>query len=134
MSGVTTASSYQNTALSGISHPSSAARVYRPVTYKEGTSRVTEFRYDVPKGTASNLVGSFSYRIPSLKEGQLKAKIAAAERKLKDIQIKEAAGLGQQPKRKKALACSLRYLRNQLTHEVNRAPVVRVSVQESGDS
>lgn len=108
----------------------SLSHVYTPISYREGTKTIIEHNYELPKGQHSNLVGSWSYRPQSTKAGQLRATLQAKKRRLHDLQIRETAMRGLQPKKRRRLQCEIRYLENELAREMARIPEIRVNVRE----
>lgn len=102
-------------------------------TYQEGRAKVTEHHYELPKGQHSNLVGSFSYRTPSAKTGQLKARLAQESRKMKEQQVRDRREGKVNHKKRARIKCRMRYLQNELNNEIAKSPITRVVVHERDD-
>lgn len=130
MNSISSSQAIQNATYTAGTAQNTLAHVYQPVQYREGRKTVTEYNYDLPKGQHSNLVGSFQYTVPTQKSGQLRAKVEIQKRKLQTLQARENITGKRNPKKKKALRCSIRYLENQLANEVASQPVVKVNVHE----
>lgn len=112
---------------------SASDRLGTTTTYQCGSRTVVEHNYALPKGQHSNLVGSFSYRQPSLKAGRLKAQVAVQKRKLQELEAEERTSLTRLPKKKAVVRAKIRYLEDQLIREMASLTEVHVNVSELDD-
>lgn len=111
----------------------SVALSHQTYSYQEGRARVTEHHYELPKGQSGNLAGSYSYRTVSAKAGQLKARIAGENRRLRaQILSDRRSGAVNHAKRAR-IKCRMKYLQDQLNNEIAASPVTKVVVHEKDD-
>ena len=113
--------------------PSRTPLTQQTYIYREGPAKVTEHHYELPKGQHTNLVGSFSYRTPSAKTGQLKARLAQESRKMKAQEIKDKKAGKVNHQKRARIKCRMKYLQDQLNAEIAKSPITRVVVRERDD-